>query len=108
MLKATKLQHIKVFSSASHTTSGCPPEASETTALLHVDTDMPRGISHPKAGVNPLTSPGPATFTHWLNLNYDAFLVASLMEHLDSLRRKVYPCKRLFKLGTHQDLPCLQ
>lgn len=54
MLKATKLQHIKVFPSASHTTSGCPPEASETTALLHMDTDTPRGISCPKAGVNPL------------------------------------------------------
>lgn len=57
MLKATKLQHIKVFPSASHTTSGCPPNASETTALLHVDTDMPHGISHPKGGVNPLTLP---------------------------------------------------
>lgn len=57
MLKATKLQHIKVFPSASHTTSGCSPEASETTALLHLDTDTPCGISQPKVGVNPLTLP---------------------------------------------------
>lgn len=57
MLKATKLQHIEIFPSASHTTSECPPEASETTALLHVNTDTPRGISHPKVGVNPLTLP---------------------------------------------------
>lgn len=57
MPKATKSQHIKVFPSVSHTTFVCPSDGSETTALLHVDTDTPRGISHPKVGVNPPTLP---------------------------------------------------
>lgn len=56
MLKATKSQHNKGIPNVSHT-FGCPPEASETTALLHTDTDAPCGISHPNVGVNTPTLP---------------------------------------------------
>lgn len=79
-----------------------PQPFSTWTQTHHVAFLTPKQVS--------ILSPfhGPATLTHWLNLNYDAFLVASLIEHMNSLRRKVYPFKRLFKLGTHQYLPCLQ